>query len=438
MRTIRKTKCLQGIIFLLLCLSPLHAVAQYSDTIYYNRNWQITEKPFAHYYRIGYVGFGNPYIIYTGKTTDHFADGTLEMEGHYSVDGLKTGPFKFYNPKGKLILEGNYKQGLFDGDWTYYRSSGDKMAVIHYEQPDQVFTVKELYDSTGKALMKNGSGDFLLPFYDINRQRSFLVKGEMSKGRRSGMWTYYTEYNGRVVQLYQEKYSDGKVKKTTSYSLTGFLMRTEDLDLKIIRAGDFPQFRAIDSFFADPSIFSYLDRDSIPQKDAVKNFLFDKTPVLIDATGDSVHQSFNIILTKLNSMWLLRNFNDQYKEYRVSISFHISDTGTLHDFNFKGNFSPREIAMASNVLEKFRNVKPIMIENVEVDALHTIHFYSIHAAEILPKYMQEGADTRMLIFTMAPREKLVAKIKKDIKLALKTNQQLASFINNNLRWQLRD
>lgn len=410
--------------------------AQYTDTIYFNGNWQITEKAFAKAYRVGYVGYGNSYIIYTGKTTDHYADGSLQMEGNYSVHGLKTGPFKFYFPSGQVYTEGNYTNGLFDGDWTYYYNNGKKKSVINFDTSSRSFLVKEAYDSTGKATIKEGSGDFNLAFYDMKMHRYYRVEGEMNKGRRSGTWSYFLLYNGKEVRVYSEKYADGKIKKSSIYSLTGIQMRTEDADLHIITSGDFEKFRVVDSFIADQSVFNYLEET--PIKEAVKNFLFDRTPVLIDAKGDSIYQSFNVILSKLNTLWLLRNFNDPYKDYNVSISFHISDSGTLHDFTLKGNFSPQERDMAIATFERFRNVKPIMIENVEVDKLHTIHFYSIHVAEMLPKRLQDGADSRLLIFTMIPRDKLVSKLKKDFKLQLRTNDQFINFINSNLRWQLRD
>ena len=420
---------------LFLCVSE--ANAQYSDTIYYTDSWMITEKPFSSFFRIGYVGYGNPSIIYTGKVTDHYADGTIEMEGNYSADGLKTGPFRFYFRNGKLFAEGNYKNGRFDSTWNYYFSNGQKMSHIDFDQANETFTVQESYDSTGRILAKDGTGGFSHIFYDLFTRSDYRISGSMNKGRRSGTWEYYQLQPGKKeIRLFSEKYTDGVVKKTSYYSLTGMLIRTYPQALKLLTIGDFEKFSVIENFAADPTVFKFAEGKN--ERQALKDFLFDKAPILIDAKGDSIHQSFNIILSKLNTYWVLPNFNDPYKDYRAIFSFHISDSGTLRDLEIESNFSDREEEMARSIFGKFRNVKPIMIENVEVDALHRIYYYSIHIAEILPKRLQDGTDSRILAFTMIPREKLVAKLKKDVKLKLKTNDEFIYFINRNLRWQLRD
>jgi len=78
-----------------------------TDTIFYNRAWQICEKPIASYYRIGTLAIDS-FWFYTGKVKDFDINGQLLMEGEYNNKGDKDGLFRFYYPDGKLMISGKY------------------------------------------------------------------------------------------------------------------------------------------------------------------------------------------------------------------------------------------------------------------------------------------------------------------------------------------
>lgn len=51
------------------------------------------------------------------RLTYFFADGTLKAEGPY-LNGLMEGEWRFYRQTGQLWVVGNFRQGQKDGRWT--------------------------------------------------------------------------------------------------------------------------------------------------------------------------------------------------------------------------------------------------------------------------------------------------------------------------------
>ena len=53
-----------------------------------------------------------------------------------TVDGeeIKDGPMVIYRPGGLKMMEGTYKDGKQDGEWTLYYESGAKKSIDHYKK----------------------------------------------------------------------------------------------------------------------------------------------------------------------------------------------------------------------------------------------------------------------------------------------------------------
>lgn len=185
-----------------------------TDTIFYNRAWQICEKPIAAYYRIGTLNIDS-FWYYTGKIKDFDINGVLATEGEYNDKGQRDGSFKFYYPNGKLMLAGNYWEGLMTGDWQWYYSNDSVMAIINFDGPSDDFTFNLYKTRDGTTKLQNGTGEF--EWYTniyTSHFSNFKVTGSFSAGKRSGGWRYYWINGGEETFRFEEKYDkEGKLKK---------------------------------------------------------------------------------------------------------------------------------------------------------------------------------------------------------------------------------
>ena len=59
---------------------------------------------------------------YSGQWT-YYLDGRIDKQGKYK-DSLQTGIWKFWHPNGKLKAKGFYKNGWKDGEWIDYNEDG--------------------------------------------------------------------------------------------------------------------------------------------------------------------------------------------------------------------------------------------------------------------------------------------------------------------------
>ena len=57
----------------------------------------------------------------------------IKLEYTYK-NGLENGPFVEYNPLGKVLAQGNYKEGLKDGDWLFSFSDGILYKKVSYTE----------------------------------------------------------------------------------------------------------------------------------------------------------------------------------------------------------------------------------------------------------------------------------------------------------------
>jgi antitoxin component YwqK of YwqJK toxin-antitoxin module len=121
--------------------------------------------------------------------SDKFSDGKLHVErqiakysdNHYVADGF----YREYYPNGQKFVEGQYKAGHQDGDWTYWHENGTVNRKLTYKdgQPD-------------------GS-------WDVHRaDGSLMATRSFKQGRRDGTWTIYDDTGKQPLRV--EKYADGK------------------------------------------------------------------------------------------------------------------------------------------------------------------------------------------------------------------------------------
>ena len=68
---------------------------------------------------------------FNGKTVSTYDNNQKELEGFYK-NGKKDGQFTYWFKNGKKLKEGIYKDGKQDGKWTYYNEDGSIKEVKEY------------------------------------------------------------------------------------------------------------------------------------------------------------------------------------------------------------------------------------------------------------------------------------------------------------------
>ncbi len=122
---------MKGLFFTImaLCICSYANSQTQSDTIYYNKNWSVTNNPaFATYYRIlEKIDENTPVARYR----DFWMNGAVCGEGQYSVLDPENGErFSFegervqYYQNGQLQFRKRYARGKLDGKYTEYASNG--------------------------------------------------------------------------------------------------------------------------------------------------------------------------------------------------------------------------------------------------------------------------------------------------------------------------
>lgn len=187
-----------------------------TDTIFFNKDWQICEKPIANYYRIGTLIVDSIWY-YTGKLKDYDINGQLRMEGEYNNKGQKDGLFRFYDADGKLMISGKFWQNFMIGDWQWNYSNDSLRAIINFDGLSSDFKFIKFKLPDGTTTLENGTGKFE---WHTNSYYaglpSFKVYGSFFEGKRSGSWRYYLTGAGDESFRFEEKYDrDGKFKKAT-------------------------------------------------------------------------------------------------------------------------------------------------------------------------------------------------------------------------------
>lgn len=206
---------------LIVVVSGLYAQAQ-TRTIYYTKQWEITPKENAFYYRICALDSGTSYQNrnkrwFMGNVEDYTIDGKLVMKGTYTQTGLKTGDFIFYYPNGQIQALGKFENGWRAGIWKHYFENGKLEREAKFPAAERFGTIPDfipitVYDSSGVMLIENETGHWHYEYEWPGVADRFIVDGEFKRGWKDGLWTCSLS-NGQL--LYRETYKNGKFKTGT-------------------------------------------------------------------------------------------------------------------------------------------------------------------------------------------------------------------------------
>jgi hypothetical protein len=100
---------------------------------------------------------------------------------------LKDGPLIVYNTGGGKMVEGSYRAGIQEGEWTLWYENGARASIDHY---------------------RNGVQDGVHTSWYANGQKA--LEGEYRNGRREGVWV---QWDPSGLTSHRTTYRDGKIEK---------------------------------------------------------------------------------------------------------------------------------------------------------------------------------------------------------------------------------
>jgi len=173
-----------------------------------------------------------------GFWREYYEDGSIRSEGSYDK-GVPTGQWKYFYANGKIEQQGKYgKRGKPDGSWNWYYEDGtlqrEQSFISGLEDGDYLEN-----DETGKMIVKGQyiegleEGEWI---YDFGQYKE---TGSYRGGLRNGIWkSYYPEGNLRFEGAFIDDNMNGKV---TWYWPNGNIRETGSY-LNGSRQGDWTSF----------------------------------------------------------------------------------------------------------------------------------------------------------------------------------------------------
>jgi antitoxin component YwqK of YwqJK toxin-antitoxin module len=121
----------------------------------------------------------------------------LFSDNHFEADGA----YREHYPNGKLFVEGRFKRGRQNGDWTFYHDNGqlNRKAIYKDGKPDGP---REIFRADGTLWAKRGfrdgqrDGEWIT--YDETGQKP-LAEEHYDNGKPEGVWKYWYP-NGQLKQ----------------------------------------------------------------------------------------------------------------------------------------------------------------------------------------------------------------------------------------------
>ena len=117
-------------------------------------------------------------------------------------NGLRQGPWQKQQPNGRLIYQGNFKNGKPVGEWKRFHTGGQVKAIINYRADSDSADV-QLFDEWGKK----------------------VAEGIYLNENKSGLWVYFSEN----IKISDEHFrDDNKHGKSHKYYETGEVWEETD------------------------------------------------------------------------------------------------------------------------------------------------------------------------------------------------------------------
>jgi len=165
-----------------------------------------------------------------------YVNGRVEFEGDIK-EGLREGVWTYYFPSGQKKMEGAYASGLKEGLWTYWKDNGQQDVIEMYkmgqrlgndglpvpaidtviQSPPETLIVKQVEKKKKEpekprpvnwSRLSGGPVKYLdgipytgpvVKYYPNGHQE---LEGEFYKGHRSGKWIFYDIHGNSRIRYY--------------------------------------------------------------------------------------------------------------------------------------------------------------------------------------------------------------------------------------------
>ena len=194
------------VIVLLLLSSWFSGASQVVGRFFYNKSWELTTNDSSVFFRTCIIDTTNNWFV--GQVRDFTKEGKLVMTGLYKAGG-KEGEFVFMYPDGKIESQGSFLKNQRTGIWNYFYQNGSPKQTVKFEK-DGSPIILTFNDSTGKELMKDGTGLWTEEFQVYRFPKKLITRGFFKSYQRDGEWTTQVE-DGSLL------FADGAVHLKQTY-----------------------------------------------------------------------------------------------------------------------------------------------------------------------------------------------------------------------------
>ena len=205
----------------------------------------------------GFDKFGveqGPHIKYNKKgeieSVEMFSGGKLLAKGKLNELGQRIGYWEEYHANGKVKAKGKYKDGVKQGDWSYFFDNEKVEQKGRYTKNGKPHGYWVWYYKNGDILREENFRKGLEDgqFVEYGEDGTVIAKGEFLDGNKEGFWFYelgdyreegmyredrregnWKHYYGNGKLLFQGMYVDGYEQgRHRYYYSTGILKREEN------------------------------------------------------------------------------------------------------------------------------------------------------------------------------------------------------------------
>ncbi len=393
---------LSALVMIVLLFSNVIIGQSKTDTIYFDENWSICEKPVALYHRICTLNLVKS-IFYIGNVNDYYENGVLAMSGNFNDKGIKNGLFKFYRTDGSLQKEGNFENGEMKGIWNYYNPNG-KLQVQFDCKSAVDFTPILVISNTGDTLIKNGNGHFIFNTQNDLPQIfpssvNYTVEGSISNSKKNGQFFYWIgQQTDKKKVLGTETFKNGEFKKgSNGFDGTSRDMPTIYLNLLAESPlGNTDNFEHSNVVFGygnegDQKLIDFLANGTIPEMQSASQSYQENIKDIYNIIGTVMRQTLksdknkNInysfppegISTNIYSFSHPLSPTNKPKEIHFTATLTIDANGYVTNSVFKGNLGKEEIGKMNYYLSRLSGLKPLLKNGQPINSELKIGFISL-------------------------------------------------------------
>lgn len=168
----------------------------------FNETWQVTSSDKASFIRIS--EWNSSVKFSQGPFTDYTTEGIVYATGEYDYK-YKQGDFLFYYPNGNLRCQLTFDRNQATDTSYFYYTDGTLHHSILLDNNN--FKVLAFFDSTGKNLITDGTGQWEFSKPDYKNEKMLKITGGLKNYEREGVWKFFI---GDVVFI-EENYNEGRL-----------------------------------------------------------------------------------------------------------------------------------------------------------------------------------------------------------------------------------